>query len=113
MVGYVPGDERAGASPADEIPLVQELLVGVQHRQARDPEVGRETSRGWDSLPGPQAAVQNGPAQSVIDLPEYRDADAAVERKMQRAQVAMPILSEMVMAKVPLSRILVESGHRQ
>ena len=41
--------ERAGTGSADEIPLVQELLVGAQYRQPRDAKVGRETSAWTES----------------------------------------------------------------
>src|SRR4051794_18791623 len=86
MVGDVPGNERAGTGSADEVPLVQKLLVSVQYRQPRDAKVGRETSGGRNPLPWPEATVQNRAAQPVIDLPEDRNAGATVDRKVHRSQ---------------------------
>jgi hypothetical protein len=70
MIRNVPGDERAGADSADEIPLVHELLVRAQHGQPRDAKVGGETSGGGNPLPGSEASVQDSVAHSVKNLSE-------------------------------------------
>lgn len=106
MIGDVVGDERAGTGSPDEIAFVQELLVRAQHRQSRDAKIGRKAPRGRNPLPRLQPAIENGAAQSVIDLPEYRNAGGAVERNVQ---VAMPNGRELAMAKLPLSGILGET----
>src|SRR6185369_5610713 len=83
MIRDAVADEGAGAGAADEISLVQELLVGAQHGQTRDAEVRRETARGWDPLSGAQTAVEDGAAQPVGDLTEDRHARGSVDGKMQ------------------------------
>lgn len=70
MIRNVPRDECAGADSADEIALVQELLVRAQHGKPRDAKVGGEISGGGKPLAGSEAAVQDGEAHSVIDLSE-------------------------------------------
>jgi hypothetical protein len=44
--------ERARADVALEVAFRQELLERTQHRDARDPELGREAARGGDALAG-------------------------------------------------------------
>ena len=85
--GTVRADERAGTGSANEIPLVQQLLVRAQHRQPRDAKVGGEASRRWNSLPGTQTAVENGAAKSVVDLSVNRHVDVPVEEKVQASSV--------------------------
>jgi hypothetical protein len=68
---------------------VQQLLVRAQDRQPRHAEVRRETSGGRDSLARAQSAVENGVPQSVIDLPEDRNAGASVEWKVQHEREAV------------------------
>src|SRR4051812_12610002 len=86
IIRKVIGDERAGTRSSNEIALVQQLLVRAQDWQPRNAKIRGESSRRRNSLSRLQPSVQNGAAQSVIDLPENRNADAAVEWEVQSRQ---------------------------
>src|SRR4029079_14890898 len=70
MVRDVCGDERTGAGFTDEIALMKQLVVCAQYRQARNAKIGRETSGRWNPLSRPQAPLEDGAAQPVVDLAE-------------------------------------------
>src|SRR5262250_542890 len=84
MVRDVRRFERAGTGSALEIALMQKLLVRAQYRQARNAEVDGETPGRRDPLSRPESAIEDSMPKSVVDLSEYRNANAAIDRKMQR-----------------------------
>ena len=61
-------DERSRADTPFQIALVQQLLVGGEHRQTRHTELAREHPGGRHAFAGPQQPREDGSAQTVIDL---------------------------------------------
>src|SRR5262245_6273915 len=111
--------ERSRSNTACEISLMQQLLVGAQYGQTGDAKVRGETAARWNPLSRTQPAIENGLAESVIDLSLNRDIDVTVDGEMQRAhcprsalKVVMPLSTQMAMAKVPVARIFGESRTR-
>jgi hypothetical protein len=62
---------------------VEELLVGAQYRQTRNAKVRRETATRWNPLTGTQPAVEDGAAESFIDLSVDGYTDVPVDGQVQ------------------------------
>ena len=80
VVGNVAGHVAAGAHPALDVPLVEQLLEGVHRGQPRDLELVGERPRRGQPLPGPEPAREDGGAVGVVDLPIERHRRGADER---------------------------------
>ena len=115
IVGYPFADEGARPNAADEISLVQQLVVRAQHGQPRHAEIHRERTTRWNPLPGPKTPIENGAAKSIVDLPVNWQSGGAIDSEVQRRhespgeKVVMPTSPRMAMAQLPISRIF--GGH--
>ena len=72
-------DVRPRADAAVEVALGDELLVRVENRKARDPELGREGPRRGNSLAGPQPPAQDRLAKPVVELPVQRRRGPSID----------------------------------
>ena len=70
--GQVDRHEGAGADPALDMALGQQLLVHRDHRAARHPKPLCQQARRRQAAAGRRGTVQDQPPQPVMDLPEQR-----------------------------------------
>lgn len=75
---------RPRADPPLQVTLVQQLIVGGEHRQPGHLELDRQRSAGRNSLPGTEQAPQNGPPKAFVDLPVDRNPGGSVDRKQRQ-----------------------------
>jgi len=84
IVGYPFADEGTRPNAADEISLVQQLVVRAQHGQPRYAEIHRERTTRWNPLPRPKTPIENGAAKSIVDLPVNWQSGGAIDSEVQR-----------------------------
>ena len=71
--------EGARAAARLEVPLGEELLVRVEHRNARHAQLERQLARGRNRLARAQLAGEDARAQRAVDLPVQRGAAGAID----------------------------------
>jgi hypothetical protein len=67
------GDARVAAGTARQVALGDELLVGLDHHAARDPELRRQPARGRQRGAAQQSPGADAVADRRLDLPVQRD----------------------------------------
>lgn len=66
---------------------MDELIVGGQHGEARDAEFNGERPGGWQPLPGPKAALEDGLLETFVKLAVERAGVTAIDREMKSGHV--------------------------
>src|SRR5262249_2565906 len=67
---YLSLDERAGADLAHDESLVEQLIEGIENRQPRNPELGREGSGRRKALTGAERPRKDRRAIRLVNLSE-------------------------------------------
>ena len=98
------GDEGPGAGPRRQVPLGEQLGVGVDDQPARYAEVGRQLPRGRQPGVGRQATLADRPPELLLELGPQGPRRPRSSRRSRSPPELVPIKT---------SRLVLYGDHRQ